>query len=218
MILHTLAQRTPEWLALRAGKLTGSAAKDMLATIKSGEAAARRDLRYKLIAERLSGQSQEDGYVNAAMQWGIDHEAEAVAAYEAVTGSLVTPIGFVEAEHLAAGTSPDGFVESDGILSVKCPKTATQIRYFREHVEPSEHWAQNTHELWLTGRAWIDVASYDPRLPDRLRLFVVRVTRTQAELDAYGEKAVAFLREVANECEALQTLGDLSGQLAKAAR
>jgi hypothetical protein len=204
--VHHCAQRSPEWFALRAGKLTGSAAKDMLASIKSGEAAARRDLRYKLIAERLSGQSQEDGYVNAAMQWGNDHEAEAVAAYEAATGNLVEAIGFVESDNLPVGTSPDGFVGQDGIVSIKCPKTATQIRYLREGVEPLEHAAQNTHELWLTGRQWIDFASYDPRLPDGLRLFICRVTRTAGDLDAYGVKALAFLVEVDRELEAVTAL------------
>lgn len=216
MIVHRIAQRSPEWYALRAGKLTGSAAKDMLASIKSGEAAARRDLRYKLLAERLTGQSQEDGYVNAAMQHGIDCEPLAIAAYEAATGTLVEPIGFVESESLLTGTSPDGFVGTDGILSVKCPKTATHIRYLREGAEPSEHVAQNTHELWLTGRAWIDFVSYDPRLPEALQVCIVRVTRTAQQLDDYGVKAMAFLEELDREVEALRTMGSLRGQLAAA--
>jgi hypothetical protein len=81
-------QRSEAWFRARAGRLTGSRAGDMLATIKSGEAAARRDLRTQLVVERLTGQPQEDAYVNAAMQWGIDHEAEAFAAYEAESGNL----------------------------------------------------------------------------------------------------------------------------------
>ena len=206
-------QRTPGWYQLRAGKLTASRAKDMLAKIKSGEAAARRDLKYQLIAERLSGEPQEDAYVNPAMQWGIDHEAEAIAAYEAATGALVTPIGFCEHTDLLAGCSPDGFVGTTGIVSIKCPKTATQIRYWRDGGEPSEHWAQNTHELWLTERTWIDFVSFDPRLPDRLRLFVVRVNRTVAERDAYDADARRFLAEVQTELDALKTFGDLKGTL-----
>lgn len=217
MKIHTCDQRTDQWKQLRAGKLTGSAAKQMLAKIKTGEAADRRNLRYKLVAERLSGQSQESGFVNAAMQWGIDHEAEAVAAYEALSGGgMVQAIGFCEHETLLAGTSPDGFVGDDGILSVKCPETATHVRYLRANEEPAEHWAQNTHELWLTGRAWIDFLSYDPRLPEGLRLFVLRVTRTPAELKAYEAEAIRFLEEVQAEYDALRTMSDLRGTLAKA--
>ena len=213
MKIHLIDQRTPEWFKLRAGKLTGSTAKDMLATIKTGEASKRRDLRYKLVAERLTGESQEDGYINAAMQWGLDHEAEAVAAYEALTGQMVQAIGFCEHEALAAGTSPDGFVGSDGILSVKCPKTATHCGYFRQSEEPSEHAAQNTHELWLTGRKWIDFVSFDPRLSDGLRIFMVRVTRTEQQIEAYGKAARAFLAECDTEYQALLSMGSLKETL-----
>ncbi len=214
MKIHTCEQRTPEWFALRAGKLTGSVAKDMLAKTKSGEAAARRNLRYKLVAERLSGTPQANGFVNAAMEWGNTHELEAVNAYEAMTGAIVQPIGFCEHDEFMAGTSPDGFIGSDGILSIKCPETATHVRYLREQSEPSEHWAQNTHELWLTGRAWVDFVSYDPRLPETLRMVVVRVTRTAEELRAYQNEVVLFLNEVQTEYQALRTMADLRGTLA----
>jgi hypothetical protein len=53
-------QRSPEWFAARLGRLTGSRAADMLATIKSGEAAARRDLRVQLVVERLTSTLQEE--------------------------------------------------------------------------------------------------------------------------------------------------------------
>lgn len=216
MKVHLMHQRSPEWRQLRAGKLTGSAAKDMLTTIKSGEAAKRRDLRYRLIAERLSGEPQDSDYVNADMQWGLDHEAEAIAAYETATGAMVEAIGFCEHDVLAAGTSPDGFVGADGAVSIKCPKTATHIRYLRDGGEPAEHVAQNTHELWLTGRAWIDFVSYDPRLPENMRLFIVRVTRTPDPLKAYEAEVRAFLAEVDTECQALRTMKGLAGVLKEA--
>ena len=216
MRIYLIDQRSDAWRQLRAGKVTGSVAKDMLATIKAGEAAARRDLRFKLVAERLSGQSQDDGYINAAMQWGIDREAEAVQAYEAKTGAFVERVGFCEHDDLPTGTSPDGFVSSDGIVSIKCPKTATHIKYLRDGIEPAEHAAQNTHELWLTGRAWLDFVSYDPRLPEPLRLFVLRVTRSASDLRSYEARLKAFLDEVDRECEAISTVADLPGQLAAA--
>lgn len=213
MIIHHVPQRSSDWLALRAGKVTGSCAKDLLAKIKSGEAAARRDLRYKLVAEILSQSSQEDGYVNQAMQWGIDHEQEALTVYEALRGVIVDPIGFVAHDTLPVGTSPDGFVGEDGILSIKCPKTATHLGYLRAGGEPVEHVAQNTHELWLTGRAWIDFFSYDPRLPEGLQVFLCRVTRTPAQLDAYGTEILAFLGELDSELQAIRTMANLTATL-----
>lgn len=207
MKIHTVEQRTPEWFALRCGKLTGSCAKDILATGRSGgEAVVRRDLRYRLVAERITGRPQEDTYVNDAMKWGIEHEAEAVAAYEAVAGCFIDPIGFCEHDSLPVGTSPDGFIGADGILSIKCPKTATQIRYIRDGLEPAEHAAQNTHELWLTGRKFVEFVSYDPRLPAGLQLFIRRVTRTQKELDSYEAFVLAFLNDVERELRDVLTL------------
>lgn len=183
----------------------------MLATIKSGESAKRRDLRFRLMAERLTGQPQEDDYINAAMQWGIDKEADAIAAYEALTGELVERVGFIEAENIPVGTSPDGLVGDDGILSVKCPKTATHVRYMREGVEPDEHAAQNTHELWLTGRAWLDFVSFDPRMPDGLRLWRIRVTRTPEQLEDYGRKVETFLAELDREVSAVRGWSQMAG-------
>lgn len=213
MKIHNVEQRSEAWHALRCGRLTGSRAKDMLAKIKSGEAAARRDLKMQLLAERLSGCPQESTFTNAAMEWGIQHEADAVAAYEAETGRMIEPIGFCEHDTMLAGTSPDGFVGDDGILSIKCPKTATHLSYWRARMEPAEHWAQNTHELWLTGRAWVDFVSYDPRLPAGLQLFVLRVTRTKAELEAYEREVLVFLGEVNVEVAAIQTLINLPARL-----
>ena len=215
-VIHRCDQRTPEWHALRAGKLTGSVAKDMLASIKSGEAAARRNLRYRLMAERLSQRPQENGFVNAAMQWGTEHEAEAVAAYEVAKGAFVEPVGFVELVGKFVGTSPDGFVGDDGIVSVKCPMTSTHCEYLIDGCEPKEHYAQNLHELWVTGRQWIDFVSFDPRVPEPMQLFVVRVQRNEAAIADYQRKADAFLDEVAVMVESARTTYDLRRQLERA--
>lgn len=206
MTIHDCAQRTDEWRAMRAGRLTGSRAKAMLAKIKTGEAAARRDLRLVLVTERLTGRPEEDGYLNAVMQWGIDQEPMARAAYEGRTGQLVETVGFCAHDTLAAGVSPDGLVGDDGAVSIKCPKSATHVGYLRERDEPAEHWAQHTHELWITGRAWMDFVSFDPRLPDALQLHIVRLTRPPAQLEAYEAQVVAFLAECDHEEAALRTM------------
>jgi hypothetical protein len=116
-------QRSPEWFAARLGRLTGSRAADMLATIKSGEAAARRDLRMQLVCERLTGQSQEEPFVNAAMQRGIDCEPLAFAAYEAQTGQVVNRTGFLAHTGYMVGCSLDGHVgDFEGLVECKCPQ------------------------------------------------------------------------------------------------
>jgi predicted phage-related endonuclease len=200
-------QRSPEWFEARAGRLTGSAAGDMLATIKSGEAAARRDLRTKLVVERLTGQPQEDGFVNAAMQWGMDKEADAFAAYEAHSGNVVRRTGFLSHLHLMAGCSLDGDVDDfAGVVEIKCPMSATHFGYLKAKGVPSKHMPQILHNLWITGAAWCDFVSYDPRFPEHLQLFVQRVNRNDMDILAYSKCAEKFLEEVEAECEAMSTL------------
>jgi hypothetical protein len=196
-------QRSEEWKRSRLGRLTGSVAGDMLATIKSGEAAARRDLRMRLLCERLTNLPAEDGFVNDAMQWGIDHEDEARIAYEMATGNDVQESGFLAHTELLAGCSLDGHMgDYAGICELKAPKTATHLSVIRDGI-PARTMPQLMHNLWISGAAYCDYVSYDPRLPERLRLSIHRVAATDLDLGGYAAKAVAFLEECDRELRAL---------------
>ncbi len=174
----------------------------MLATIKSGEAAARRDLRMRLVLERLTGESQDDCYVNAAMQWGIDHEEDAFDAYEAYSGNLTRRTGFLSHTTLMLGCSLDGDVdEFTGIVELKCPKSATHYGYLKAGAVPANHLPQIQHNLWISGAQWCDFVSYDPRFPEAMRLFVRRVPRVEVDVLAYSKVAMAFLAEIDAELE-----------------
>lgn len=203
-------QRTPEWYQARVGYLTASCAGDMLAQIKTGEAAARRDLRTRLVLERLTNASQENSYVNADMQRGMDKEPDALAAYEALTGQLVTPVGFLAHDDLLAGCSPDGLVGADGGLELKCPKSATHLGYLRAKGLPKDYIGQIQHSLWITGRRWWDFVSFDDRFPSPLQLFHVRVTRSDAEVNAYELMARQFLADVERELEEVRSLAEVA--------
>jgi hypothetical protein len=192
-----MAQGSPEWLLARAGRVTGSRAKDVLASIKSGEAAARRDYRIELVTERLTGQPIDEGFVSKDMQRGTELEPEVFAAYEAETGMLVRRTGFIEIDNLMVGCSLDGDVDNlAGIIEIKCPKSATHFRYLSNDKAPAEHRAQMLHNTWVTGAAWCDFVSYDPRFPEGLRLVIRRVTFALEEIAAYSDAVTAFLAEV----------------------
>jgi predicted phage-related endonuclease len=218
LIIHRCDQRTDAWFAARCGKVTGSHAADMLATIKSGEATGRRTLRESLVVERLAGQKVENGFVSADMQRGTDLEPAAIAAYEAQTGVLVQAVGFVERMDLAVGCSPDGVLGAwDGLLEVKCPRATTHLGYWRSGGVPSAYVAQLRHALYVTGLPYIDFASFDPRFPPELQLFVVRFTAADADLPAYDRLVRAFLAEVDTELQAVRTMINLRGTLREAA-
>lgn len=201
-------QRSPAWFAARAGRLTGSRACDVLAKIKTGEAAARRDYRLQLAVERLTGMPQESSFINADMQRGIDMEATAFAAYEAATGEMVRRTGFLAADDLMVGCSLDGDIDDfAGIVELKVPKSTTHVGYFKAGTLPASHLAQCVHNLWVSGAKWIDFASYDDRLPKMLHLFHVRVYAKDVDIAGYEAEAKKFLAEVDAEVESLTRLG-----------
>lgn len=191
-----MEQRTPEWFAARAGKVTASRLADVLATIKSGEAAARINYRAELVAERLTGRPA-DGFSSAAMRWGTETEPEARAHYEALTGQLVAEVGLIDHPTIAwAGASPDGLVGDDGLVEIKCPNTATHIAYLLAGVAPAQYMPQMLWQMACTGRKWVDFVSFDPRMPPELQLFVRRVQRDQKTITQYEAAVVDFLASV----------------------
>jgi YqaJ-like viral recombinase domain len=171
-----LEQGSDEWRQIRCGKVTGSRINDVLAKLKSGgEAKTRADYRMELVAERLTGVPEEQ-YVNGYMRWGTEYEPLARAAYEVVFDVVLEQVGFVIHPTMPfAGCSPDAFLGDKGIAGFKCPKTTTHLRWRQKNSCPEEHVAQLYWELCCTGREWADFVSYDPRLPEPLQLFAVRV-------------------------------------------
>jgi hypothetical protein len=198
-------QRSPAWFAARCGRATGSRASDILATIKSGEAAARRDYRAQLVCERLTSVPIDDTFINKEMQRGIDLEPAARAAYEAATGTMVRTTGFLAHNDILTGCSIDGDTDDyTGIIELKCPKAATHYRYLMENRVPPDYLPQITHNLWMTGANFCDFGSFDDRFPAHLRLFVMRVNASDLDLIGYEAKLIAFLDEVARDVKLLE--------------
>lgn len=193
-------QRTDEWYDIRLGKATASRFADVLATTKTGEAAARRNYRAQLVIERLTGIPTES-YSNAAMEWGVENEPVAKLAYEAETGNEVVDEFFCEHPVLLAGCSPDGLIGKDGLIETKCPNTATHMETLHRGDIPPNYVPQVQGQLWITERKWCDFVSFDPRLPRNAQLFIKRVERDEEYISELAEKVSAFLEEVQAEVD-----------------
>lgn len=201
-----MTQGTPEWHAARLGKVTASRLADVLAKVKSGEAAARANYRAELVAERLTGK-HADGFINAAMKWGTEAEPLARAAYEAEFGLLVQEVGLIDHPSIPmTGASPDGLVSIDGLIEIKCPETKAHINTLLRKAAPEQYIPQMQWQMACTGRAWVDFVSFDPRMPADLQMCVVRVLRDDALIAAYEAEVRAFLDEVASTVDQLQRI------------
>lgn len=189
-------QGTGAWFNSRCGRLTASRMRSAMKRLKNGEdSAERKNLKIEILCERMTGDIV-DKFVNTAMQWGIEKEPEAKAAYEAKTGRIVQDVGFIDHPRIEfCGASPDGFVD-DGLIEIKCPTTATHVSWILDGGIPEEHKAQMTLQSAVTGRGWVDFVSYDPRMPEAQQLLVRRFYPTPAEIVEIEEEAKKFLQEV----------------------
>jgi hypothetical protein len=61
---------------------------------------------------------------------------------------------------------------------------------------PTDHKHQMLAQLACTGRKWVDFVSFDPRLPERLQLFIVRFKPEPKEIDDLEADVMTFLSEV----------------------
>ena len=191
-----IEQGSDAWVAARLGRVTASRVADVIARTKSGPSASRANYMAELVAERLTG-ARGETFTNAAMQWGTDNEAEARMAYEFRTDATVEQVGFILHPTIdMAGASPDGLVLTDGLVEIKCPNTATHIETLLTGSIPGKYVTQIEWQMACTGRAWCDFASFDPRLPEEMRLFVKRFARDDARIAEMEEQVREFLFEL----------------------
>lgn len=191
-----IQQGTPEWLALRAGKVTASRVADILAKTKTGVSASRGNYLIQLAIERATG-NIEPSYTNEAMQWGIDNEAQARMAYEVASGNFVDQVPFVDHSNIDGfGCSPDGLVGNRGLVEIKCPNSATHWSYIKDNAPPNKYYIQMQAQMSCTNTEWCDFVSFDPRMPDRSQLLIVRVEREQEFINQMEEAVKQFLNEV----------------------
>ena len=195
-MIETMDQGSEEWFTIRIGKVTASRVADVLAKTKSGYSASRDNYMAQLVCERLTGQKAE-GFTNASMQWGTETEPLARAAYEALKDVLVDEVGFVPHPTITmAGASPDGLVEQDGLIEIKCPNTATHIDTLLSESVPTKYYTQMQFQMACTGRKWTDFVSFDNRLPEELQLFVKRVPRDDTYIKLMEAEIVQFIAEL----------------------
>lgn len=189
-----ILQRSDDWYAERCGKVTASRVKDLNAKPSKGK--ALNALGLTILAERLTG-VQKETPTNFYMQWGIDNEPHAIAAYENETGFFVNGTGLIDHPFIEMfGASPDGLVGENGQIEVKCPDTTTHLNTLLTKEVPEEHIPQITSQLACTRREWCDFVSYDPRLEPELQIIIIRVFAKDLNIEGLERDVRAFNRTI----------------------
>lgn len=173
------------WLERRRGKITGSHFGDLMGTGRGkDEIFTQTGLTYlrRVAAERFGSY-----YITSAksMEWGTENESAAIAEYAELRGVAVNAEPFQFYEYTSAvGCTPDGIVEQDGCIEVKCPyDPAVHVNTLLTQKVPKDYEWQVIGHLLCTGRQWCDFISYDPRMWRPQRLVVIRVERDAGLLE-----------------------------------
>lgn len=206
-------QRSDEWHQQRLSKFTAST---FGALIGSGR--AKNDnftltgisLIREKISEKLTGERTE--ITGKALEWGIDHEEEAIKFYEEVSGLRVNEAPFIPLKGYEdwAGGSPDGFIEGEnGIIEVKAPFiSSNHIAAMIENDIPkkshTQYYTQIQFNMLCTETDHCDFISYDPRMiEDEHKLFVIRIHRDEEYITKIKERLDAAILEMKQTLSAM---------------
>lgn len=201
MKLYDVVQNTPEWHKARLGKATASAFSKIITASKGDPSAQADDYANQLAAEILTGDPTDDFKGTAWTERGHELEPEAIAAYCMMRENAEVEHGqFVANDEETYGASPDNFVKiplinqeaeintdgntvyfdkivgyEEGLLEIKCKMPKNQVKAILKPEVEREHWPQLQGQLLVTGRKWVDIMYYHPKLPP----VIVRVNRDE---------------------------------------
>ena len=189
-------QGTPEWFAARAGKVTASRVSDIVTRTKSGYAASRANYMAELLCERLTGQPTPS-FQSAAMAWGTANEPVARQRFVETFGMPVEEVGFVPHATIAnSGASPDGLIQHDGLIEIKCPQTATMLEIMAGGNIPTRYMMQMYWQMACTERDWCMFVCFDPRLPEGMQMYHEEVPRDDKSIANLEDEVIKFLDEL----------------------
>lgn len=198
-----MKQRTEEWFLERLGKVTAS---NIYRLMGSGK--IYQTYKSDILSEQFLKLCNPDNLFeilmsskpapSANMMWGIETEEMARSAYSIATDNTVTQCGLIPHPTIPnAGASPDGLIGTDGLVEIKCPTTATHLRFIVDQQIDPKYYAQMQFQIACTQRQWCDFVSYDPRLNiDNLSLQIIRVQRDDDYIAEIEERVKMFLSDV----------------------
>jgi len=177
--LKTLEEINREWMLERLGKFTASEFHRLTTAptkkeLPVGAITYATEKAVELLTEYL-----DDHYTSKDMQWGLDHELDAITAFEQRTGLIAYQTGSKQKlmlqadnsdhETASVGGTPDGLIADNAGIEIKCPKSTTHFKYLsiknQEDLKANcaNYYWQIQGLLSITGRQHWYFVSYDPR-------------------------------------------------------
>lgn len=204
-----LEQRSDAWYQERAGKVTASRVADVMRTTQKGWSADRKRYMNQLIAERLTERPLLKRVASLEARCALEPEAR--IAYEFYTDNEVREVGFIPHPTIPnAGASPDGEIDDDGLLQIKCLDADSHIALIKTEIIDNDYLYQCQFELACSERSWNDFFAYHPHMPEQLKAFRHRIYRDEHAIKKIEAAVKDFLAEVDEE---VSRLLDRDGQV-----
>jgi hypothetical protein len=136
------------------------------------------------VAERLTGLRAKEEFTSRFTTHGEEMEPIAKTVYSTVFGVHVVDSQYIPRDDYSGG-SPDGLVDADGLVEIKCPYTITSHleHYLIDLKEKPEYYWQCLGYLLITGRQWIDFVSFHMGYKPKLQMVRKRINRNEVEAD-----------------------------------
>jgi len=195
MKTYNIQQQTPEWFALRKGKMTASHAQEIGNNGKGLETYI-----YKVMSDYFSEVPQEQ-YTNPDLERGIELEEQARNIYELEKGVSIEKVGFIEMDEFV-GCSPDGLIGEDGGIEIKCHNNEKHFKLLLDKKIESGYLWQIQMNLLITGRKWWDYVAYNPNYKNSL--IVIRITPDEEMFKSLKEgfiKGQSLIEEIKQKYE-----------------
>ena len=201
MIEHDVVQGTPEWLRARVGVITASNFSDIITPAEGKPSASAGMYEDMIVAEILTGQSQEEFGGTFWTDRGKKLEPEAVAYYEMERGLDVVHGCFATNDAGTYGASPDGYAGDEGLIEIKCLSGKHHVAVLLNPTKAIKHKPQIQGQLLVTGRKWVDNLFYypHPELPN----LIIRVERDEpyiikleAALDQFSKNVAEKIKQI----------------------
>lgn len=178
------------WLEERRGYITSSRLGDVLSNNYAYAG--------QLAQERNGAPIMQS--TSRSMERGQLMEEVAIRAYEAIKANKVTPCAFIKHTSIRwFGGTPDGLVQKNGLIEVKCLTDGRKIKNIKRGLIPVEYILQCAGNILVTNRQWCDFVLFCPQLEAKEAIYIKRITRKDFNEDHIIKRVLQFNERVEHE-------------------
>jgi len=184
-------QRSPEWLAIRAPRIGASEIGEYMAKgVKGQYLAGRKDVEKKIAFAKAFG-VPFSGFVNGAMQAGIDNEDYIADQYSSQMGVELAKVGCFYNDWFVASPDRD-VVGTDGLVEIKWLFDKEWSEVVLTGAPSAKHYDQMQGQMWATGKQWVDYVAGNGNTGKFVVISIKRDDDRIAEIEAEAESVLAI--------------------------